>query len=160
MKLSKKGEYALRAMVILAERHERGPTRTRDIAELERIPRKFLEQILLDLSRAGLAKGTRGAHGGYEVLRRPTEITLAAVVRAIDGPLAPLRCVSQLAHEECPDRDCCGLYEVMLDVRNAIADILENTTLADICARSRRVRGPGSKSREQKDRFFCPDKST
>lgn len=137
MRLSKKGEYALRAMIVLALHFDKGPLMIREIAQRERLPRKFLEQILLELRKAGLLKSKRGVGGGYSLLRPPDEITFAEVIRTIDGPLAPLSCVSQWAHVSCPDEKTCGLYSVMLDVRNAIAEILEGITLADVCKRAR-----------------------
>ena len=84
-------------------------------------------------------ESTRGVGGGYSLIKRPEEITLAKVIRTVDGPLAPLSCVSQLAHVKCPEQDTCGLYRVMKDVRDAIAGVLEGVTVADICARSGKV---------------------
>ncbi len=136
MKLSRKGEYALRAMIVLGVEYGGGPTQIQEIADRERIPKKFLEQILLELKRAGLLESTRGVGGGYRLIKPPEEVTVAQIVRIIDGPLAPLSCVSRLAHVKCPEQDGCGLYKVMKDVRDAIADVLENVTVADICARA------------------------
>ncbi|MBN2564988.1 MAG: Rrf2 family transcriptional regulator [Candidatus Eisenbacteria bacterium] len=148
MRLTRKGEYALRAMIVLAHEHGRGPTRIQDIAAAERIPKKFLEQILLELKKAGLIHSRRGAGGGYYLVRAPEEVTLAEVVRTIDGPLAPLSCVSMHAHVRCPEQDTCGLYSVMRDVRNAVADVMENVTLADACLRSAGARdGSGARAR-------------
>ena len=146
--MSRKGEYALRAMIVLALNHGAGPIRIQEIAERERIPKKFLEQILLELKNAGLLESRRGVGGGYRLIKPPDEITLARVVRIIDGPLAPVSCVSQLAHVRCPQQKSCGLYSVMLDVRNAIADVLEGVTFADICKRTK-SRG-SKKSRRDK----------
>jgi Rrf2 family cysteine metabolism transcriptional repressor len=136
MKMSRKGEYALRAMIFLSLNYGLGPVRIQEIAERERIPKKFLEQILLELKNAGLLESRRGAGGGYRLIKSPKEVTLAQVVRIIDGPLAPVGCVSQLAHVRCPQQASCGLYGVMLDVRNAIANVLEGVTFADICERT------------------------
>jgi Rrf2 family cysteine metabolism transcriptional repressor len=136
MKMSRKGEYALRAMIFLSLNYGLGPVRIQEIAERERIPKKFLEQILLELKNAGLLESRRGAGGGYRLIKSPKEVTLAQVVRIIDGPLAPVGCVSQLAHVRCPQQASCGLYGVMLDVRNAIANVLEGVTFADICKRT------------------------
>jgi Rrf2 family protein len=140
VRLSRKGEYALRAMIVLAESHGQGPLRIAEIADRERIPKKFLEQILLDLKKAGLLQSRRGAGGGYYMVRDPGDITFAEVVRTIDGPLAPLSCVSDHAHVRCPEQESCGLYSVMRDVRNAVADIMERVTLADACRRASRKR--------------------
>lgn len=107
------------------------------IAEREQMPIKFLEQILLTLKNAGLLQSRMGVGGGYYLARPAAEITLGQIVRVLDGPLAPIRCVSKMAYQPCacPDETTCGLRLVMLDVRNAIADILDNTTLADVTQR-------------------------
>lgn len=134
MKLSKRGEYGLRAMVDLASQPPGTVVPTKDIAQREKIPPKFLEQILLTLRNAGLLHSRMGLGGGYTLARPATEITLGQIVRILDGPLAPIRCVSQMAYEPCacPDERTCGLRLVMSDVRNAISSILDRTTLADV----------------------------
>jgi len=135
MRLSKRGEYGLRAMIHLANADtENGLVQIKEIAKTEKIPIKFLEQILLTLKNAGLLQSRSGVGGGYYLARAASEIDLGQIVRILDGPLAPVRCVSQMAYEpcDCPDEKTCGLRMVMLDVRNAIADILENTTLEDV----------------------------
>ncbi|MBN1309868.1 MAG: Rrf2 family transcriptional regulator [Anaerolineae bacterium] len=139
MKLSKRGEYGLRAMIDLANwTTESAVVPIKDIATQEKIPVKFLEQILLMLKNAGLLQSKMGVGGGYYLAKPPEEITLGHIIRVLDGPLAPVRCVSQMAYEPCgcPDEETCGLRLVMLDVRNAIADILDTTTLADVIART------------------------
>jgi len=145
--LSRKGEYALRAMIVLARDYGEGHMRVQEIAEEERIPRKFLEQILLELRNAGLLESKRGVGGGYRLIKPPDEVTLAKIVRIIEGPLAPLSCVSQMAHVKCPEQDTCRLYSVMLDVRNAIADVLEGVTLADVS--KKRIRKPQVRRRSR-----------
>ncbi len=137
MKLSKRGEYGLKALIDLAASDSEDVIRIRELAEREQIPMKFLEQILLSLKNAGLLQSRRGANGGYYLARPPEEITLGQIVRTLDGPLAPIRCVSQMAYERCvcDDETTCGLRLVMLDVRNAISDILDETTLAQAAAR-------------------------
>lgn len=140
MRLSKRGEYGLRAMIYLASRDSEDEViQIKEIAEHEQIPSKFLEQILLTLKNAGLLNSKMGVGGGYYLARPPEEITLGHIERVLDGPLAPVRCVSQMAYEPCgcPDEKTCGLRLIMLDVRNAIADILDNTSLADVIARIR-----------------------
>jgi Rrf2 family protein len=137
MKLSKRGEYGLRAMIDLADRRsESDVIQIKDIAAREHIPIKFLEQILLTLKNAGLLQSRMGTGGGYHLARPPEEIMLGQIVRILDGPLAPTRCVSKMAYEPCgcPDEQACGLRIIMLDVRNAIATILDNTSLADVTA--------------------------
>ena len=141
MRLSKRGEYGIRAMISLAENTDPGKpyplAQIKDISEREKIPAKFLEQILLALKNAGLLQSKMGFGGGYYLARPATEINLGQIVRVLDGPLAPVRCVSQMAYEpcDCPDEQTCGLRMVMGDVRNAIANILDNTSLADVTRR-------------------------
>jgi Rrf2 family protein len=106
------------------------------IAERERIPRKFLEAILLQLKTAGVLESKKGRQGGYSLAAPPTRVTLGEVIRIVDGPLAPLRCASETAYErceECPDAKLCPTRIVMQRVRNAIAEILDSTTLAMAC---------------------------
>ena len=140
MRLSKRGEYGLRAMIILADAQKNSPTgmiQIKEISAREQIPVKFLEQILLALKNAGLVHSKMGVGGGYYLSRPPKEITLGQIVRTLDGPLAPVKCVSQMAYESCgcPDEQTCGLRMVMGDVRNAISNILDNTTLATVMKR-------------------------
>jgi len=105
-----------------------------ELAESEQLPVKFLEQILQALKEAGIVESERGKFGGYRLARPANKILIGEVVRLIDGPLAPIRCVSQTAYEPCtcPDEAHCGLRMLMLDVRNAIADILDRYSLADV----------------------------
>jgi Rrf2 family protein len=143
MRLSKRGEYGLRAMIDLAAwNHGGAVVQIKDIAERQQIPSKFLEQILLTLKNAGLLRSKMGVGGGYYLAKPADQINLGQIVRILDGPLAPVRCVSQMAYERCgcPDEDTCGLKLVMSDVRNAIADILDHTSLADVALRSENSR--------------------
>ena len=140
MRLSKRGEYGLRAMILLADVQENSPSgmiQIKEISAREGIPAKFLEQILLALKNAGLVHSKMGVGGGYYLARAPKEITFGQIVRILDGPLAPVKCVSQMAYEPCgcPNEEACGLRMVMGDVRNAIANILDNTSLADVTKR-------------------------
>ena len=142
MKLSKRGEYGLKALMALATNDsDTDVIQIRDIAEREKIPIKFLEQILLTLKNAGMLASRKGSSGGYYLAKPASEITLGQIVRTLDGPLAPIHCVSQMAYERCvcDDEETCGLRLTMLDVRNAIADILDNTTLADVSQRVARA---------------------
>ncbi len=143
MHLSKRGEYGLRAMIYLASRGTGELAQIREIAADENIPPKYLEAILLALKNAGLLNSRLGVGGGYYLARPADRITLGEIARVLDGPLAPVRCVSQMAYEPCgcPDEETCGLRLVMLDVRNAIAAILDHTTLADVQARVTAARG-------------------
>ena len=136
MKLSKKGEYALRSLINLgiAVEVKRSLVQVSELADNEQIPVKFLEQIMQALKEAGLVASVRGKFGGYRLAKPAREITIGQVVRLIDGPLAPIGCVSQSAYEKCtcPDEAHCGLRMLMLDVRNAIANILDRYSLAQV----------------------------
>ena len=136
MKLSKKGEYALRTLINLgiAAEVKRPLVQVSELAESEQLPVKFLEQIMQALKEAGIVTSERGKFGGYRLARPAGKIPIGSVVRLIDGPLAPIGCVSQTAYEKCtcPDEAHCGLRMLMLDVRNAIAGILDRYTLADV----------------------------
>ena len=145
MRLSKRGEYGLRAMIDLARSGKENPAglvQIKDISEREKIPTKYLEQILLALKNAGMLHSRMGIGGGYYLARPADKISLGQIFRTLDGPVAPIRCVSHMAYEPCgcPDEDTCGLRLVMGDVRNAIAGILDNTTLADVTKRQDAVR--------------------
>ena len=140
MRLSKRGEYGLRAMMVLATPSPDGKpsvVQIREIAEREQMPAKFLEQILLALKNAGMLHSKMGVGGGYHLARPATEISLGQIVRVLDGPLAPVKCVSQMAYEPCacPDEATCGLRLVMGEVRDAISDLLDKTSLADVAKR-------------------------
>jgi Rrf2 family protein len=136
MKLSKKGEYALRSLINLgiAAEVKRDLVQVSELAESEQLPVKFLEQIFQTLKEAGIVVSQRGKFGGYRLGRPAKKIFIGEVVRLIDGPLAPIGCVSQTAYEPCtcPDEAHCGLRMLMVDVRNAIANILDRYTLADV----------------------------
>lgn len=146
MRLSKRGEYGLRAMITLAESASEGEPpvmmQIKEISQHEQISSKFLEQILLTLKHAGLLHSKMGVGGGYYLARPAREITLGQIFRVLDGPVAPIKCVSQMAYETCgcPDEETCGLRLVMSDVRNAIADIIDNTSLADVTKRQSAIR--------------------
>jgi Rrf2 family protein len=133
--LSKKARYALQALYALAHDEANHPVLIADLAERERIPHKFLESILLELRNAGILRSKKGKGGGYALARSPDQITMGQVIRVIDGPLAPVPCVSERAYarcEECISEDACGTRMVMKEVRDAIAKILDRTTLADV----------------------------
>jgi Rrf2 family protein len=141
--LSRKARYALRALYALAADDARGPVLIADLAERENIPRKFLETILLELKNAGILKSKKGKGGGYALARSAEQITMGQVIRVIDGPLAPIPCASERAFvrcEECVDETTCGTRQVMQKVRDAIATILDSTTLSDVQAQMSRAR--------------------
>ena len=135
MKISKKGEYAIRALINLALSYGKGVTSIQDIAKSEDIPVKFLEQILLGLKHAGFLQSKRGKSGGYFLSKLPDAITLGEIIRLIDGPLAPLACISVTEQVQCSKESTCGLRSVMVDVKSAITEILDHITLTDVCKR-------------------------
>ncbi len=135
MKVSQKGLYALQALMMLARRYSQGAIRIRDIAYEENLPEKFLELILLELKNARIVESARGAKGGYRLRRAPSEIHLSEIIRLVDGPLAPFGDADQLRDLIDRDSDHRALYQVFLDVRDAAAKILDNTTLADLVTR-------------------------
>jgi len=137
MKLSLRGEYALRALLVLGLNYGENVVRIQAISEQQNIPKRFLEQILNDLKSAGLVQSRRGVAGGYKLARRPEEITLAAVVRHIEGALAPVSCVSERFYEKCscPDESRCAIRSAMKEIREAIVRVAERVTIAELCER-------------------------
>ena len=148
MKISQKGLYALQAMMMLSRHYNQGTIRIRDIAYEEELPEKFLELILLELKNARIVESVRGAKGGYQLRRAPSEIRLSEIIRQIDGPLAPFGDAEQLRSLIHRDAQHRALYQVFLDVRDAAAKILESTSLADITSPGS---SPKSKARKKKN---------
>lgn len=142
MKLSLKGEYALRALLVLGLHYHEPLVRIQSISDEQNIPKRFLEQILNDLKSAGLVESKRGVAGGYRLARKPELISIAEVVRHIEGALAPVSCVSEKFYEKCscPDETRCPIRNVMKEIRQAVVDIAERVTVADLCERSRKLR--------------------
>jgi Rrf2 family protein len=133
--LSNKSKYGLKALLLLAQKAGDGPVLVSELANRDRIPKKFLEAILLELKHRGLVESKKGKGGGYFLRRRPDDITFGDVIRVLEGPLAAVSCVSQTAYmrcAECVDEQSCGVRLAMKEVRDATARILDNTTLADI----------------------------
>jgi Rrf2 family protein len=131
--LTSKAKYALRAMLDLAEHGRERPAFIADIATRQDIPRRFLENILIDLRREGLVVSHRGKNGGYALARAPETISFAEIIRCIDGPLALAPCVSLTAYrrcDDCVDEAVCAIRQTLLEVRDSTADILEKTKLA------------------------------
>lgn len=143
MKLSLRGEYALRALIVLGLNYDQPVVRIQTISKLQNIPKRFLEQILNELKAAGIVESRRGVAGGYRLRMPPDQVTLAEVIRYIEGPLAPVSCVSERYYERCtcPDENNCGIRSVMKEVREAIVKILESVTLAQLCERVRKLQG-------------------
>ncbi len=141
MKLSLRGEYALRALLVLGLNYDKPVVRIQAISDHQNIPKRFLEQILNDLKSAGIVQSRRGVAGGYRLAKPPEEITLAAVVRHIEGALAPVSCVSERFYQKCscPDESRCAIRSVMKDIREAIVKIAEHVTIAEMCERWRKL---------------------
>jgi Rrf2 family protein len=140
--LTKKTKYALQALMFLAKEYGKGPVLISYLAERERIPKKFLELILLDLKNNGILRSKKGKGGGYALGKPPTQVTFGQVIRLLEGPLAPTPCVSQVAYrrcDECHDEASCGIRVVMKEVRDATARILDSTSLQDALDRVERL---------------------
>lgn len=150
--ISKRTQYGLKAMLSLGRRYRENPVLIATLAEEESIPLKFLEVILLELKGQGLLESKKGKGGGYHLSRPPSTVTIGSVIRMIEGPLAPLPCASETAFRpcaECGDIETCGIRIVMRRVRDAVAAVLDNTTLADLIRRvdsDRKKQGKVSRS--------------
>lgn len=142
VKLTVRGEYALRALTNLGRRYGPHVIRIQEVSDVEAIPKRFLEQILNDLRTGGFVESRRGVAGGYRLAKSPERIPLAAVIRHIEGALAPIGCVSENYYKKCncPDEQRCALRSVMKEVRDAVAGMLEKLTVADLVQRSTRLR--------------------
>jgi Rrf2 family protein len=142
--LSQKAKYAIKALIVLARAQEEGGlVQARDVSTDQNIPKKFLDLIFFELRRHGLVQSTRGREGGYSLARPAAEISIAAIVRAVDGPLAPLPCASVKFYrrcDDCEDEKTCEVRRLMRDVRDAASAILDNTSLAEAAALNSRKR--------------------
>ncbi|WGF88215.1 RrF2 family transcriptional regulator [Marinivivus vitaminiproducens] len=135
--LSQKAKYALRALFVLAEEGTSGALTVGEISERQKLPPKFLERILLDLKNRGILRSRRGKGGGYALLKPPSEIFFGEVVRIMDGPMAPLPCLSRTAYrrcDDCPDEGACPMRRVFSVMHKATLDVLDGTSLADALA--------------------------
>ncbi len=132
--LSMKSQYAFKALTHLAEKFKEGPVLISEIAQKKKIPLKFLENILLELKKAGILDSKKGKGGGYFLLQSPEKVKVATIIRLINGPIAMLPCVSLYFYERC--KNCnekhCGLHDMMIEVRDATLNIVENRTLKDL----------------------------
>ncbi len=135
MKISTKGDYATRALQELALNYNKGPLQIEEIASRQGIPIRYLEQLLLILKRAGFLESKRGAKGGYFLARPPAQITVGDIIRAMDGPIAPIFCVTEGGKDQCSEERLCSLRDLWEDVRKAISEVVDKTTLDDICRR-------------------------
>jgi Rrf2 family protein len=132
--ISQKAKYALRALISLASTEPGGSLQISEIAQAQNIPKKFLEQILLDLKHHGIVMSRRGKGGGYFLLRKPSEVTFGEVLRIVDGPIAPLPCLSKIAYRRCDDcinEETCEVRGVFAHVATATRAILDKTSIAD-----------------------------
>lgn len=132
--LSNKAQYAFRALTLLVDKYNQGPVLISDIAKKKKIPLKFLENILLELKKAGILDSKKGKGGGYYIKEHPSKTSIAAVVRIVNGPISMLPCVSLYFYQRCKncDEKNCGLHDVMELVRDATLNILEHRTLEDL----------------------------
>jgi Rrf2 family protein len=132
MRITRRTDYALRALFTLVGNYGRGTISIADLATMNDVPKRFLEQIMLDLKQAGWVNSRAGVKGGYELAKSPQEITMGQVVRYFDGVLAPIGCVSVTRYEPCSQESVCKFRRVLLDVRNLTAKLLDGSTLADV----------------------------
>ena len=149
MKISQKGLYALEAIMTLGHRYGTGTVKIREIAIENDLPEKFLELILLEMKNARIVESVRGAKGGYQLRRPPSEIRLSEIIRLVDGPLAPFGDADQLRSLIASDAEHRPLYEVFLKVRDSAAKILESTTVADLVSSARARKRTKSKKKQK-----------
>ena len=147
--LTAKGKYSLKALVHLAKLKPEAVTQAVDIAKTNQIPKKFLDAILGELRNAGFVHSRKGPNGGYRLAREPSQIRIGHVIRSIDGPLAPIACASRTAYQPCADCrsvEACSVRLTMTKVRDAMSEILDQMTLADMVGGSTRGRGSRPRS--------------
>src|SRR5438067_12542570 len=135
LQVSQRAHYGLRAMTELAKAYGRGPLSLADIAEAEHLPAGYLEQLAMPLRRAGLIEGTRGAHGGYQLARPPTQVSVGEIVRVLEGAVTPVECLSEAYPPgSCAREPGCLSRPIWQRVKDSIDQVLDSTTLADLCA--------------------------
>ena len=139
MRITTKGDYATRALRDLALHYGSGPIPIDQIAVRQGLPVRYLEQLLLTLRRVGILQSKRGMKGGYTLAKPPAEITLGAILRAVDGPVEPISCLAEAPRKPCPREAVCALRGVWSDVHRAVGAIVDHTTLQDICDPSQAV---------------------
>ena len=139
MRITTKGDYATRALRDLALHYGSGPIPIDQIAVRQSLPVRYLEQLLLTLRRAGILQSKRGVKGGYTLAKPPAEITLGAILQAVDGPVEPISCLAEAPRKPCPREAVCALRGVWSDIHRAVAAIVDHTTLQDICDPSQAV---------------------
>jgi Rrf2 family protein len=146
--ISKRTQYGLKAMQSLGRRYGEGPVSIATLSREDSIPIKFLELILLDLKASGLLESKKGPGGGYQLSRPPSMITIGSLIRIMEGPLAPLPCASETAFrpcDECGEVESCGTRIIMRQVRDAMANILDGTTLAQLIRQVEEARSKGKR---------------
>lgn len=147
MKITKKSEYAIRALIAIALNGPGRVTRAQDIADTEQVSVRFLEQVLLSLKNRGILEARRGAGGGYALNRDPESITMAEIIRIEDGPLAPVGCLSEMAYTACCYNErLCALKSALGEVRMAIVGVLDRITLAELCRRTEELRAVSNRT--------------
>jgi len=139
LKLSTKGHYGLKAMFDLAQHYGTEPIPLKNVAERQNLPEYYLEQIIAVLRKAGLVRSVRGAQGGYILAKTPGEIRVGDVIRAMEGPIAPVECVSELDPAECDNADFCITRTVWARVRDSIVDVLDSISLGDMCREAKNL---------------------
>lgn len=139
MRLSSRGHYGLKAMFELARHYGRDPVPLKTVAERQNLSEHYLEQLISMLRKVGLVRSVRGSQGGYVLARAPSQITVGDVVRALEGPIAPVYCVSESEPEYCSEADCCVTRGVWVKVRDGIAGVLDSISLADLCQQAEKA---------------------
>ncbi len=137
MRISQKCQYAVRAVLELAKRHGAGPVKVGEIARRQAVPPRFLEIILNELRQGGFVRSRRGAAGGYELGGHPREITVGQIIRAVDGPLGPVNCVSEDGASDCPLGRRCALVGLWKRAKDAVEDVYDGTTFQDLAEQER-----------------------
>lgn len=132
MRVSKRTDYALRALFTLVDHHPGAPIPIRELARRNDVPKRFLEQIMLDLKAQGWVDSEAGIRGGYRLAKSPAKITMGEVVRHFDGVLAPIECVSVTGYRRCSQEPVCRFRRVFLNARNYVAEVMDRSTLADV----------------------------
>ncbi len=145
MRVSNRCEYALRALLELARSGDQGPVRIEDIARRQSIPKKFLANLLVLLKRGEFVRSKKGPDGGYFLARPAAQIQVGDVVRYVDGPIAPIQCVSRTLGERCMIGNRCGFFPMWKRVRAAVAEIVDNTTIADVMLEQQRAQAASEK---------------
>lgn len=140
MRLSTKGHYGLKAMFDLAQHFGSDPIPLKSVAERQNLPEYYLEQLIAVLRKAGLVKSVRGAQGGYILARKPGEIKVGDIIRALEGPIAPVECVNEFTPTECDNADYCITRSVWARVRDSIIEVLDSISLDDMCRDAEKVR--------------------